>query len=229
MRPNKFLRKYLFKFNIIYRDKLNKYNYSAAQLNLLNNETEIDEQFSNLYIPKFSLKKKEFLPENYIFFQFRYKFFELLKWDFNHIVKFLNILNSKYEHVLFCSDKEINKNTKYYVDFFLKEFSSIDFNVNQYNHKNNIKIIYLSNLNAIDMFHITKLAKYNIGPHGIISHLSYFHNVPSLNLFNFVISKKSDFIHQKISFSEWYKDMNFNFSFLDKDFIRTQKKINTLI
>ncbi len=229
MRPNRFLRKYLFKFNIIYRDKLNKYNYSANQLNLLSEETKIDQQFSNLYIPKFPPEKKELLPENYIFFQFRYKFFELLNWDFNQIVQFLNILKSKYEYVLFCSDKEINEKTKYYVDFFLKQYSNIDFNVNQFNRKNNIKVIYLNNLNSLDMFQVAKLAKYNIGPHGIISHLSYFHKVPSLNLFNFVISKKSDLIHQKISFSEWYKNMNFNFSFLNKDFLRTLKKINTLI
>ena len=135
------------------------------------------------YIPKFPLKKKDLLPENYIFFQFRHKFFELLNWDFNQIVQFLNILKSKYEYVLFCSDKEINENTKYYVDFFLKQYSSIDFNVNQFNRKNNIKIIYLNNLNSLDMFQVAKLAKYNIGPHGIISHLSYFHKVPSLNLF----------------------------------------------
>lgn len=229
IRPNKFLRRYLFKFNIIYRDKLNKYNYSTNQLNLLNKETKVDDELTNLYIPKFSLKKKKFIPKDFIFFQFRYKFFEILKWDFNKIIKFLNFLNKKYEHVLFCSDKEINKNTRQYVNFFLKEFSYIDLNENSYDIKNNNKIIYLNNLNSLDMFHITKLAKFNIGPHGIISHLCFFHNVPSLNLFNFEISKKNDFIQQKISFSEWYKDMNFKFTLLNKDFLRTLKKINTLI
>ena len=229
MRPNKFLRKYLYKFNIIYRDKLNVYNYSDTQLNLLNKEIKIDDQFSNLNIPTFSSKKKKILPKNFIFFQFRHKFFEILKWDFNHIMKFLYFLNKKYEYVLFCSDKETNKNTRKYVNFFLKEFSHINLNEIHSDFKKNKKIIYLNNLDSLDMFQVTKLAKFNIGPHGILSHLSYFHKIPSLNLFNFEVSNKSDVIHQKISFSEWYKDINFNFSFLNKDFTKTLKKINTLI
>ena len=229
MRPNKFLRKYLYKFNIIYRDKLNKNNYRVSQLNLLNKEITIDQQFSNLHIPKFSTKKNELLPENFIFFQFRYKFFETLKWDFKDILNFLLFLNKKYEYVLFCSDKETNYNTIKYVNFFLKEFSFIDFNETQSFYKKNKKIIYLKNLDSLDFFQVTKLAKYNIGPHGILSHLSYFHKVPSLNLFNFKVSSKKDMVHQKISFSEWYKDMNLNFSFLNEDFLKTLKKINTRI
>ena len=225
LRPNKFLRKFIFKFNIIYRDKINKHSYRNAQLNLLDDGTKIDNQFLNLNIPDLSIDKKKLLPKNFIFFQFRYKFFEILEWDFNQISEFLYLLNNKYEYVLFCSDKEININTRKYVDFFLKEFSSIDLNNLKTVNKNSKSIIYLNDLDSFDMFHITKLAKFNIGPHGIISHLSYFHKVPSLNLFNFEIFNKADFVHQKISFSEWYKDMNFNFSFLNKNFSKTKKKI----
>ncbi len=229
LRPNRFLRKYLFKFNIIYRDRFNKYNYSKTQLKLLNNEIKIDNDFSNLNIPKFSFEKKKLLPSNFLFFQFRYKFFEILKWDLNQINDFLNFLNKKYEYVLFCSDKENNNNTMKYVKFFLKEFSYIDLDKGKSFYNHNKKIIYLKNLDSLDMFQITKLADRNIGPHGILSHLSYFHKVPSLNLFNFKVLSKNDVIHQKISFSEWYKDMNFNFSFLNEDFLKTLKKINTLI
>ena len=52
-----------------------------------------------------------------------------------------------------------------------------------------------------------------------------FYKKKSLNLFNFKIKNKKDFIHQKIAFSEWYKNMNIKFVFLNDDVDRSLKKI----
>ena len=61
---------------------------------------------------------------------------------------------------------------------------------------------------------------------GIVSHISYFHNKKCYNLFNFKINNLSDYNHEKISYSEWYKGMNLNFSFLNTNIDKAIRKIS---
>ena len=64
---------------------------------------------------------------------------------------------------------------------------------------------------------------------GIVSHICFFHNVKCHNLFNFEIKNNADIRHLKISYSEWCKDMNFSFSFLDKNINKTINKLKKQI
>ena len=65
----------------------------------------------------------------------------------------------------------------------------------------------------------------NLAKEGIISHISYFHNVKCHNLFNFKINSYDDYKFQKISYSEWSKGMNLSFSFLNSNIDKSIKKI----
>ena len=170
------------------------------------------------------------LPKNYIFFQFRYRFFIELKWTKKDIITFLKFLKKSTGNVVFCSDIENNKISNEYKKFFLENFSYIDLNNNIIDNKENLKnIIYLKDLSGIDMFHITKNSLINVAKEGIISHISFFHKKRSHNLFNFKISNKEDVRHQRIGYSEWCKGMENSFSFLNSNLNKTMRKVSKFI
>ena len=229
-RPNNFLRKYLFKYETVKRNKINKYTYRNLQEKLLDDNIILDKNSSNLSIPTINPNFLKYIPEKYIFFQFRYSFFEKLNWSTNDIIIFIDFLKSKYKNVLFCSDIESNKKTKFYNSFFENNYCFIDLNNNHVSDNKNCNgIYYLKNLSSIDMFFLIKNSLISIAKEGIVSHISYFHNKKCHNLFNFKILNKDDFNHQKISYSEWCKDMNYSFSFLNNDVNKAIKKINKQI
>jgi len=229
-RPSKFLRKFLFKYKIVSRKKINKFSYRQLQEQLIDEKVTLDDDCNNLNIPKINSYITKMVPKNYIFFQFRYKFFNDLNWSKENIIFFLNLLKKKYENVLFCSDIEDNSNNIQFKNFFSKNYSWIDINNNtKYNNPNSKNIYYLNELKGIDMFHIIKNSTICLAKEGIVSHICYFHNVKCHNLFNFKINCVEDINHQKISYSEWCKDMKFNFSFLNNDFDKTILKLKKQI
>ena len=79
------------------------------------------------------------------------------------------------------------------------------------------------------MFHLIKKSSLSIAKEGIVSHICFFHKVKCHNLFNFKIKEYADIHHQKISYSEWCKGMNFSFSFLNKDIKKTITKLKNQI
>ena len=89
----------------------------------------------------------------------------------------------------------------------------------------NPNIIYLHSINLEDLLAIIGIGKNIISPHGLVTQMCNFHNKKSINLFNFVINNNEDFKHQKIAFSEWYKNMNIKFLFLNKNIKKSIKKI----
>ena len=225
-RPSIYQRKFLFNYKIVYRNKINPKSYRELQLDLLNDQKIIDHDYKNLYIPNISNKFKSLLPNNFLLFQFRYLFFEKSGWnidDFNFLMK--NILR-KHEFILFTSDIEKNCLIKNYNDYFEKNFSIIDTsNYKNYINEKNKNIFYLKNIDAFNLFLIINESNINLAQHGIFSHISYFYKKKCHNLFNFEINSQKDIIHQKISYSEWYKGMNYSFSFINKDINKAIKKI----
>jgi len=225
-RPNKFLRKFLFSYKVIFRTKKNEQSYEKLQIKLLEQNIEIDTNFSNLNIPLISSELKSLLPKKFLFFQFRYNFFEDLKWKFDELDKLLSALLTKYENILFCSDIENNSKTIEYIDYFKKKYSLID--TNNYKIKLNNsskKIFYLENLNAKNLFLIINESQINLGKHGVLAHISKFHSTKCHNLFNFKINNIKNYHHQKFSYSEWYSHMNYKFSFLNNDINKAIRKI----
>lgn len=225
-RPNNFLRKFLFSYKIISRIKKKKHNYEELQTKLLDDNIELDNNFANLSIPLISSELKSLLPKSFLFFQFRYLFFEDLKWNFDDLDKLFSALLTKYENILFSSDIENNSKSIKYINYFKKKYSLIDTNNYKINLNNNSKkIFFLENLSAKNLFLILKESQINLGKHGIISHISHFHSSKCHNLFNFEINNIDDFYHQKFSYSEWYSHMSYKFSFLNNDINKTIRKI----
>ena len=116
---------------IVSRKKINKYSYRQFQNQLIDKNRELDVNYSNLFLPNIDPNTIKLLPQKYIFFQFRYKFFNELNWSEEDIIIFLDFLKSKYEYVLFCSDYEDNETSNYFKNFFLNNFSYLDLNLNK--------------------------------------------------------------------------------------------------
>ena len=89
-----------------------------------------------------------------------------------------------------------------------------------------MKIFFLKDLDSLNLFFIIKHSKLSVSKDGVVSHISYFLNKKCYNLFNFKINNFSDCNHEKISYSEWYKGMNFNFSFLNTNIDKAIRKIS---
>jgi len=225
-RPSSYLRNYLFKYKVIYRNKINKKSYRQLQNDLLDDDIDLDTQHNALFIPKITKSLKNLLPNKYILFQFRYLFFEQLGWGVNEFDYLISQLSKKYKYILFSSDIEKNKKTCKYNEYFKKHYSVIDFTIQTKNQNlKNPNIYYLKNINSENLFYVLNGSLMNLGKEGIYSHISFFLKKKCHNLFNFKILKKEDITHEKISYSEWCKDMHFGFSFLNSDIKKATRKI----
>jgi len=225
-RPPIFLRKYLYKYKIVYRNKLNTKSYRELQSELIDDEIKLDLGHNALNIPKINHKLKILLPKEFILFQFRHLFFRQLGWGIDEFNYLIEQIKKKYEYILFSSDIEKNKFSNYFNNFFEENFSIID--TKNYTKKINInhdKIFYLKNINSLNLFYLLKESKINLAKEGVFSHISYFHKTNCHNLFNFTIKSNKDYHHQKISYSEWCKGMKFKFSFLNNDIKKASQKI----
>ena len=226
-RPHTILRKFLYKYKIIYRNKINYMSYSESQNQLLDSDESLDNNYKNINIPNFDIKFFNIIPDNYIFFQFRYNFFDELKWNLSEINSFIKSLNKKYTNVLFCSDIERNERVNFYNSYFEKSFSVIDLNKNLKKINNNSKnIFFIRNLMSKDLLFIIKNSQMCVAKEGIIGHISYFLKKKCHNLYNFKITDYKSYYHQKISYSEWSKGMCFSFSLLNGDVDKAIRKVN---
>ena len=225
-RPSNYLRNFLFKYKVIYRNKINKKSYRQLQNDLLDDDIVLDTNHNALFIPKITKSLKNLLPNKYILFQFRYLFFEQLGWGTDEFDYLISQLSKKYKYILFSSDIENNKKTNNYKEYFIKNYSEIDFATQTKNQNlKNPNIYYLKNINSENLFYVLNESIMNLGKEGLYSHVSFFLKKKCHNLFNFKIRKKNDIIHEKISYSEWCKDMNYSFSFLNSDIKKATRKI----
>ena len=77
---------------------------------------------------------------------------------------------------------------------------------------NNSKILYLENIDGLDMFNTIRLSKKTIACHGTITLLGNLIKVPSLDLFHCKIKNKDDYHRYKNSFHEHVpNDQSYNF------------------
>ena len=226
LRPSYFFRKFLYDFKIVYRNKINYRSYRELQSDLIKDKSTLDINHTSINIPDIDLKLKKIIPNKFILFQFRYLFFEQLGWDIKEFNFLISQIKSKYEYILFSSDIESNYSSKRFNDYFKNNYSIIDTTnfIKKINNKNE-NIFYLENINSKNLFHLLNLSSINLGKHGVFSHISFFHKKKCHNLFNFILKNKDDFLHEKISYSEWYKGMDLKFSFLNKDIKKASKKI----
>ena len=174
-RPSNFLRKYLYKYKIIYRNKINLKSYRQLQSELLDDDITLDIKHSGLNIPKINDKLKNLLPNSFILFQFRYLFFEQLGWGINEFNFIVSNLTTKYKYILFSSDIENNKKSKYFNKYFDDNYSILDTSLLTKNENSkNPYIYYLKDINSENLFYILNESDLNLAKEGLFSHVSFF-------------------------------------------------------
>ena len=221
-RPPPYLRKFLKNYVEISNSKIkSELPTRKLQLKLINSNIKIDHNYNNLSIPTIIDEQKSVIPNEFIYFQFKKNFFEDFGWGLNEFLKIINLLLSNHENVLFSSDIEENDYNKY----FYNNFSIIDLDNNKITKRNNKKVYFLNKINSRNLFLIINAADISVSPHGLITHMRYFFNKKSINLFNYQISN-FNYHSAKISFSIWYANMKINFLFLKKDINKSLIKIN---
>jgi hypothetical protein len=221
-RPNTFLRKFLFKFIVINRKNINKKSSSDMQLELINDNTLIDASYKNLDLPYLEDHISTHIPNNYLLVQFKETFFEKIDLLDDNFIYFLNEINKKFKNIVLFSDIENTSSNR----FFIENFNFINCDTKEvYFKSKNPNIIYLHKVNAENLFSLVEKSNNILCPHGLLTHMARFYKKKNLNLFNFIIQDKSDLKHQKIAFSEWYKNMNIKFTFLNNNKAKTIKKV----
>ncbi len=217
-RPNSFLIKYLHKFVQLDRMNIKKRKSSyEIQSELVN--THLNKNYLNNYV---SINHSFVYPKKFVYFHYKRNLFEnLLKWDLNNIFKFIDLLSTKYENILFSSelnDEVIN-------NFFSKKYNTFDFNINKKIDLNNKNVFFLKNIDGYNLFDAVNKSFKIISPEGIITHMGYYLNKPILALMHFNLYNRQDFINQIISCKEWFPPKNYDFIVLKKSFDKSTKKL----
>ncbi len=220
MRPGNFLRSFLYKKIVINRIviKPRKSTYETQQ-KLIEKQNNI----SNLIPQDFNLKLNIKIPENSVFFHYKHKMFkELLEWDYQNVKKFIEYLAFKKGSVIFSSEiGNISSD-----QFFSNNFNSFDFVTKKENIINSKKILFLKNIDGLNLYTAIKNSSEIIAPEGIITHIGYYQKKKILSLMHFNLQNRQDFINQIISCKEWFPPDNFNFVVLKKNFDQSIRKLD---
>ena len=218
-RPNKFLNKYLYKFVVIDRTKINKRNSSyLIQESLIENTKK-----NFLLIDDFKVNHNFIYPD--IFDVFHYKknlFSNLLEWSLDDTCKFLENINNNNRYLLFSSeinDEKIN-------NYFSNRYNTYDFDNNIEKKINKKKIIFLKNIDGYNLFDLIKKSSRVICPEGIMTHMAYYLKKDVTALMFFIIKSKKNFIEQVISCKEWFPPENYKFVVLKKNLSKSILKIS---
>ena len=92
-----------------------------------------------------------------------------------------------------------------------------------------MNIIFLKDIDGFDLFDAVNKSSKIISPEGIITHMGYFLDKPTLALMHFNLKNRRDFINQIISCKEWFPPNNYNYTVLKKDFNRSLDKLRKRI
>ena len=222
-RPSNFLRKYLYKKEIINRLNIKK---RLSSYEIQKKLIGFDNNVENLLSKDIINSSKLDLPRDSTFFHYKDKLFsELLLWDYKKIKDFLYFISSKRENIIFSS--EINK--KETDDFFYENFNSMDYKTNKYNKINVKNILFLKNIDGKNLFKAIYHSKDIIAPEGIITHIGHFLNKHILALMHFRLKNREDFINQIIACKEWFPPNNFKFIVLKKNYLESIRKLQKRI
>ncbi len=222
-RPSKFLKKYLFRYETLYRNNKSKV-LSVYQVleNLINYKNEV-KNYISLNFDKFSFLE---LPKNITFFHYKHNLFhDKLSWSNSEIKKFIHFLSSKRNFIVFSSELEnIEKN-----NFFFENFNSFDFTTKKHNYINKNNILYLKNIEGKNLVNAIYLSNDVIAPESGITHIASYLKKNTLALMNFNFSNKSDIFQQIIDCKEWAPLSNFKFTIIKKDYFKTINKLSKLL
>ena len=203
-RPIQYFNKFLFKFRTNNR-KIKKKGESIKNIieDLCSNKLPSNIQMINTN-SKSSFNFDFFSQSKYCHFHFKKLLYEKKKWSFSNLNSFLNILIKNEYRVFLTSDIEKNEFNKIFKD----KFKTINFeNINTNRLSPNLidDIVYLENIESLDLFNLIKNASLVVSPHGTMTVMASYLEVPVLDIFDNTINK--------IAFYE-YKPDNKNYKFM---------------
>ena len=217
-RPIIFLRKFLTKFIVNDRATLKKRaSREKLQLDLVKNQSDNDRFIKNYNFELSNILKK-ILPNNYSLIHYKKQIFEELGWGIDGLNKIIDELLRYHQNVVLINDIEPSNDNK----IFKKKYNWYDFNKHE-SEKKDSKVLYLENIDGLDMFNAIKLSKKTIACHGTITLLANLTKVPILDIFYCKIKNRNDYHRYKNSFHE-HKPYDINY-----DFIIPSKNINKTI
>jgi len=218
-RPSKFLRKYLYKYEINDRGKAFKRESSRVIQKRLTSEGHKEYKFN------INLKKSEilqnFLPNNYIFFHFKKKIFNELNWKFKELELLFKEFKKYCNNIVVTKDIEFDENN----NIFRKNFNSYDYKSKKFIDNNN-NILFFDNVVGEDLFNIINYSNKVIAFHGMMTNLGFLLNKQVLDLYHCKINSWEDYRRYRNSFYEFkpkYKD--YDFIIPKPDINKTIKKI----
>ena len=203
-RPIQYFSKFLFKFRTNNR-KIKKKDDSIKNIieDLCSNNLSSNVQMINIK-PESNFNFENFSQIKYCHFHFKKFLYEKKKWSFSNLSTFLNILVKNKYKVFLTSDIEKNE----FNQIFKEKFKTINFENNNTNKlSSNLvdDIVYLENIESLDLFNLIKNASLVVSPHGTMTVMASYLKVPVLDIFDNTINK--------IAFYE-YKPDNDNYKFM---------------
>lgn len=203
-RPIQYFNKFLFKFRTNNR-KIKKKGDSIKNIieDLCSNNLSSNTQMINT-TPASNFNFENFSQNKYCHFHFKKVLYEKKKWSFSNLSSFLNILIKKKYKVFLTSDIEKNE----FNEIFKNKFKTINFENNNANKLSSTlidDIVYLENIESLDLFNLIKNAFLVISPHGTMTVMASYLKVPVLDIFDNTINKTA--------FYE-YKPDNDNYKFM---------------
>ena len=216
VRPYKFLRKKLFKF-VVNNRKYKKIDESIFDLNsrlckeINSNNLDV---LNNSPETSLLLNQNINIFSNFIHVHYKDSLFKKNSWDLELFVALLKKINELNYKVVLTSDL----GSKNYNNFFLQNFSFLNFENNKSFGLDNFKIIYLHNINISDLFKVIGMSNLVISPHGTMTVLASYLKIKVIDIFDTNITVSS--------FREFKpKNLNYNFLILKNNSSKVFNKI----
>lgn len=219
-RPSNFLRKYLHKYTINERDKIN-FRKSTMKLQIeLTKDLNFNEKYKINFIPE-AIYKKKIDIKDYIYFHLKLLNFKKLGWGINELKIIFEEFLKYRNNVIFTRDIDINESQ----DVYKKNFNVIDFSNNE-KTINNSKIYLYDNLKGSDLYNVIRDSDKIVAFHGMMTNLATIEKRPVLDLFYCNIKSLTDYRRYKNALYEFKPNYSgYDLIVPSKDIIKTINKM----
>ena len=221
-RPNKFLRNYLFRYNINDRSKIFK-RPSINDLHYdLTNNTENKKTFFNFNIKtEHSKLLEKYLPKDYVYFHIKKNTIDKLGWGLSELDYLFNSLLKYYNYVIFTKDIEKNTNEDIYKD----QFSHLDFTSKIFTKKKK-NILFFDNIEGKDLYNTIMSSSKIIAFHGMMTNLGSLNKKLITDLWDCNINSWNDYRNYRNALYEFKPVYNgYDFIIPSKNIEKTFSKI----
>ncbi len=224
-RPNKFLRKFLFKSVINNREAVFKRSHTTKlQLELVDEKDDYFIKAQN-YIPK--KKINYLLPNDYIYFHYKEDIISRLSWNLDDIKIFFDEILKFHKNIIFTRDigQKFNKND------IVNHFQYYDFKKNQiFNKDKDHRIILFENIEGVDLYNTIINAKKILAFHGMMTNLGSLNKKEIIDMWFCDINNWDDYRNYRNAFYE-FKPIyeGYNFIIPSRNMKKTIKKIRSFL